>query len=268
MPVATDGLPVALMPAQINPFAAEICGDDYDENCDGNADEACVDKDGDHDVRGHDCDDNDPKRHHPTDIDPFPDPPNCCGYSLGKLGAPMSTRDFAGDATCARRSAAATASTRAAAPSTTARPTTPPASSTRTATASRRRSTARSFDCDDNDPGVHPGAVEACGSTKDLNCNGTVGEGCVPCDLDGDGFERNDPANNCPDANNKHPGMVDCNDDDAGVFPGATSVAGGTEGGVSVGKVAAALRGMCRAHVRGQGADRHGQDQRVRRARR
>jgi len=41
-------------------------------------------------------------------------------------------------------------------------------------------------------------------------------------------------------------GMVDCNDDDAGVFPGSTSVAGGTEGGVSVGKVASALRGFCR----------------------
>ena len=103
------------------------------------------------------------------------------------------------------------------------------------------------YDCDDNDPSVHPGAVEPCGSTRDLNCNGTIGEGCVPCDLDGDGYERADAANNCPDANDKHPGMVDCDDDDAGVFPGATSVAGGVEGGSnSVAKIAAAERGFCR----------------------
>ncbi|WP_255654318.1 putative metal-binding motif-containing protein [Corallococcus sp. EGB] len=42
-------------------------------------------------------------------------------------------------------------------------------------------------DCDDSNPAVHPGAVESCGSTKDLNCNQRVGcqeEGCGgnPCD--------------------------------------------------------------------------------------
>ena len=41
--------------------------------------------------------------------------------------------------------------------------------------------------------------------------------------------------------------MIDCNDDDAGVFPGATAPAGGVEGGSSsVAKLAAALRGLCR----------------------
>src|SRR3989442_508485 len=70
--------------AEINPFAVEVCGDGYDENCDGRMLTGCGDADGDLDSIT-DCDDNDPKRHHPTSIDPFPDPPNCCGYSLGLL---------------------------------------------------------------------------------------------------------------------------------------------------------------------------------------
>src|SRR6266542_1748346 len=67
-PAGGDGKPIALKAAQINPFAAEVC------------------EDGDHDVKGHDCDDSDPKRHRPTTADPYPDPPNCCGYSLGFIG--------------------------------------------------------------------------------------------------------------------------------------------------------------------------------------
>jgi hypothetical protein len=245
MPVASDGTPISIPPALINPFATEICGDGYDENCSGSADETCVDKDGDHDVHGHDCDDNDPKRHHPTDVDPFPDPPNCCGYSLGKLGTPDEHTNFLGTDLCPVQRCGDGID-----------------ESCRDVANDARNDTTcivdadcdgypamvngQVVDCDDSDPAVHPGAVEACGSTKDLNCNGTIGEGCVPCDLDGDGYERMDPVNNCPDASDKHAGMIDCNDDDAGVFPGSTSVAGGSEGGVSVGKVAAALRGFCR----------------------
>ncbi|MGZ3426148.1 MAG: putative metal-binding motif-containing protein, partial [Polyangia bacterium] len=245
MPVASDGTPISIPPDHINPFATEICGDGYDENCSGSADEACVDKDGDHDVHGHDCDDNDPKRHHPTDIDPYPDPPNCCGYSLGKLGTADENTNFLGTDLCPtqRCGDGIDESCRDVAND-------PKNDTTCIVDADCDGYPAmvngQVVDCDDNDPAVHPGAVEACGSTKDLNCNGTIGEGCVPCDLDGDGYERTDAVNNCPDASNKHPGMIDCNDDDAGVFPGATSVAGGSEGGVSVGKVAAALRGFCR----------------------
>ncbi|MCU0598130.1 MAG: fibronectin type III domain-containing protein [Desulfobacterales bacterium] len=33
-------------------------------------------------------------------------------------------------------------------------------------------------DCDDQDPDVHPGAVEICGDNKDNNCNGAIDEGC------------------------------------------------------------------------------------------
>ncbi|HEX8954021.1 MAG TPA: putative metal-binding motif-containing protein, partial [Polyangia bacterium] len=261
MPVASDGTAISLMAAQINPFAVEICGDNYDENCDGNADEACVDKDGDHDVRGHDCDDNDPKRHHPTDIDPYPDPPNCCGYSLGKLGTPDEHTDFlhaAGDpacfaGTCTRDSGLCPAKRCGDGIDESCRAVDNDPKNDTTCIVDEdcdgypATVNGQVFDCDDHDPNTHPGAIEPCGSTKDLNCNGTIGEGCVPCDLDGDGFERADAANNCPDTKDKHPGMVDCDDDDAGVFPGSTNVAGGVEGGSnSVAKIAAALRGFCR----------------------
>ena len=242
-PPGADGTPIALQDAEINPFATEICGDGYDENCDGDADEACVDKDGDHDVRGHDCDDSDPNRHHPTDIDPFPDPPNCCGYSLGMIGTADEHTNFLGQPICPMQRCGDGID-----------------ESCRGVANDKNNDTTcivdadcdgypappQGDDCDDNDPTVHPGAVEPCGATKDLNCNKTVGEGCVPCDLDGDGYERADAVNGCPDANDKHAGMVDCNDDDAGVFPGATQVTGGNEGGVSVGKVVAGLRGYCR----------------------
>ncbi|MDB4965477.1 MAG: hypothetical protein JWN44_1166 [Myxococcales bacterium] len=240
MPVAPDGTVVALDAAQINPFAVEICGDGYDENCSGDADEACIDKDGDHDTRGHDCDDNDPKRHRPTDIDPFPDPPNCCGYSLGRVGTAEEHTNFLGQDICPTQRCGDGIDESCRNSDTTC---------IVDADCDGYPATVNGqpYDCDDSDPTVHPGAVEACGSTKDLNCNGSIGEGCVPCDLDGDGYQRVDAPNGCPDTKDKHPGMSDCNDDDAGVFPGATSVAGGNEGGVSVGKVAAGLRGFCRS---------------------
>ncbi len=259
-PPAADGTPIALTAHDINPFATEICGIGYDVNCDNTQDDACVDKDHDHDVHGHDCDDSDPKRHHPTDIDPFPDPPNCCGYSLGKLNTPDEHTDFlhaAGDpacfaGTCARDMTLCPMKRCGDGIDEACRGVANDPKNDTTCIVDEdcdgypAMVNGQVFDCDDHDPNTHPGALEPCGSTKDLNCDGAIGEGCVPCDLDGDGFERSDPANNCPDGMDKHPGIVDCDDDDAGVFPGATSVAGGSEGGVSVGKVAAALRGFCR----------------------
>jgi hypothetical protein len=241
-PLAADGKPIALKASQINPFAVEICGDGYDENCDGNGDEACVDKDGDHDVRGHDCDDSDPKRHHPTSDDPYPDPPNCCGYSLGKIGTPDENTNFLGKPICPFKRCGDGID-----------------ESCRGIGNDPKNDTTcvvdndcdgyppppQGNDCDDNDPAVHPGAYEPCGATKDYNCDGTIGEGCVPCDVDGDGFERAGPG--CPDNKDKHPGQVDCNDDDAGVFPGATAKAGGKEGGTSaIAKLAVGLLGLCR----------------------
>ena len=67
-------------------------------------------------------------------------------------------------------------------------------------------------DCNDNDAGVHPGAAEACGNSKDDNCNGQTDEGCnANCtDSDGDGY--------CAE--------VDCNDNDAGVNSAAAERCG------------------------------------------
>jgi hypothetical protein len=47
-------------------------------------------------------------------------------------------------------------------------------------------------DCDENNPAVHPDAVEICGNTADENCNGHQDEGCRTCAKDTDcpvGFE-------------------------------------------------------------------------------
>ncbi len=210
-----------------------MCGDGLAENC--VADESCVDKDKDHDPATTDCDDNDPTRHHATAFDPFPDPPNCCGYSLGKKGTADEGTNFlcptgtcyAGKCSCdmllcpkkrcgdgidesCRGSGANLASNDTACVVDEDCDGYPSIASGGT-------------DCDDHDPTVHPGAVEGCGGTKDLNCDGVIGGGCLPCDIDGDGYERNDSMNGCPDAKNMHAGVFDCNDYDAGVVPGQTS---------------------------------------------
>jgi hypothetical protein len=237
MPMSTTGVMLTFKAADINPFATERCNDGYDQNCNGNADEACVDDDGDGDFVGSDCDDKDPARHRPTAKDPFPDPKNCCGYNLGKAGTAEATKDFTGDGnlcpmkrcgngideSCAGMDTACTVDDDC---------DTYPA-----------MQNGKVLDCNDKDASIHPGALEICGNNVDEDCDGVMNNGCVPCDLDGDGFQRNDPPNNC----NPPAGMADCNDDDAGVFPGSTMSIGGKEIGTGpLGPTTSALRGYCR----------------------
>ncbi len=63
-------------------------------------------------------------------------------------------------------------------------------------------------DCDDGDPGVHPGAEEVANGEDD-DCDGEVDEPPDPVDDDGDGWTPEDG---------------DCDDGDADINPGATDV--------------------------------------------
>jgi len=68
-----------------------------------------------------------------------------------------------------------------------------------------------SFDCNDLNPAVHPGALEICDGV-DNDCNGVMLEGEVT-DADGDGS----------------PACLDCDDNNAAVFPGAEEVCDGVD---------------------------------------
>jgi hypothetical protein len=238
-PPRADGTALTLKAEQINPFSTEVCSDGYDENCNGDADEPCIDADGDGDTASTDCDDADPKRHRATAADPFPDPPNCCGYNLGKEGD-EAKKDFSGDpALCPMVRCGDGIDEACQGKDTTC-----------VLDADCDGSPPPPFgeDCDDTNPAIHPGAIEICNNGVNESCNLAGADiGCVPCDLDGDGYQRDDPASGCPDNTNAHPGIPDCNDYDAGVHPGATTAAGGKEGGINAqGKVATALKGLCR----------------------
>ncbi len=239
-----------IAPGSINPFALEICGDGYDENCNGNADEVCIDKDHDGDYQGSDCDDNDAKRHHPTLMDPFPDPPNCCGYSLGKSGTPDENTDFlhaAGDPDChtnCQRDAMLCPAVRCG--------DTIDEScqgvDTKCVVDEDCDGYSAADDCDDSNPTIHPGAPEICNDGIKQNCNNQAAdEGCVPCDLDGDGWERMEPASGCPDKNDTKSGEIDCDDNDSGVHPHLLDKYGGQEsGGSGLNRSSAARFGGCR----------------------
>ena len=85
-------------------------------------------------------------------------------------------------------------------------------------------------DCNDNDPGVHPGMGEACNG-RDDNCNGAVDEGVLPIpsyvDFDGDGYGQDATMElRCPVPAGRVIYGGDCNDADPRIHPSAVEVCG------------------------------------------
>jgi|GEM_PF-3565433 len=256
-------LPASLQPSDVNPLAHERCVDHFDRDCDHKLVD-CQDLDGDGDSAETDCDDNDPARHHASATDPFPDPPNCCGYSLGKTGSDKAINYLydAGDPGCKATSCVRDAMLCPSLRCGDGVDESCVLADTACFIDNDCDGVKAPADCDDNDPTVFPGAPETCADTKDKNCDGIVGTGCLPCDLDGDGYLRLDPTNNC----NPATGKIDCNDYDAAIHPGSTleitpitggaNLGSGKEGGTSlVTAVIAGLRGTCRRYY--DSADLH-----------
>lgn len=75
-------------------------------------------------------------------------------------------------------------------------------------------------DCNDNNPAIHPDAVEACGDGADNDCDGDVDEGCTTC-TDGDSDAYFAQAG-CGTA-------IDCDDGDATLNPGAQELCDGRD---------------------------------------
>ena len=236
---ADPPLPASLYAVEINPLAIPRCGLPIDISC-GPAAPACKDTDGDGENESTDCDDNDPKRFHKN-----PRPRNCCTCTDRKSCATDHSKladqslcqparcDNAFDFNCTGLVVPCFVDEDC------------DGYAANDPVPSQR-------DCDDTNPDVHPGATKNCADpSRDWACDGNPLGGCVSCDLDGDGYQRLDAAAKCPDKNDTHPGQIDCDDTDRGVFPGSTSYAGATlvisdlrksEGG---GSVAAALRRLC-----------------------
>ena len=220
--------------ASIHPFAKDLCGDGVDGDCSagcnaakGAGDVACVDVDGDGEGDDTDCDDNDPCRTHKikeaknfcktcggADQATFPALPKACVDKLAKEGKTW-TAPYCGDGIdqdCSGQDEACITDKDCDCFS-------PPQ------------------DCEDDNPLVNPAAKELCNDTKDNNCDGTINEGCMPCDLDGDLHAL--PGTT--DVNCKDMPKTDPDDYDSGIHAKTTADTGGKEGGT----VKTALREFC-----------------------
>lgn len=88
------------------------------------------------------------------------------------------------------------------------------------------------IDCNDTDASINPGASEVCNGVDD-NCNGDVDEGVGTmwyADADGDGFGNTDvTVISCDAPVGYIADNTDCNDDNAGINPGAAEVCNGID---------------------------------------
>jgi hypothetical protein len=228
----------------IHPFAKEICQDKKDNDCSagcgaaaGKGDAPCVDKDGDKVPAGPDCDDNDPCKSpyikearnlcKTTDADWNTQWTQACKNKLAKEGKPYAP-PFCGDGVDQDCDSSDT---------------------TCFVDKDCDDFSPPTDDCNDGDPKINKGALEICGDNKDNNCNGTVDEGCRPCDIDGDQFAPTTyTGTDCPKLPRK-----DTDDYDAGVHPSTTTDTSGTEGGTVLG----ALREFCSYDKEKNGVKRH-----------
>ena len=92
--------------------------------------------------------------------------------------------------------------------------------------------TSDSTDCDDSDAAINPAATEVCDGV-DNNCDGSVDEGVTTTyylDDDGDGYgDLNTTTEACSEPSGYTSDSTDCDDSDAGVYPGAAEVCDGVD---------------------------------------
>jgi hypothetical protein len=146
--------------ANMHPGAPEICGNGVDDDCDGHVDEGCMPCTGDGqcaqgleacldglcDVCPRDC-----------------DPEHCrFGVKDGMPGSGVAGRCASYGNACTRCVPACDADGDGFCPG-------------------APGNDQPGGDCNDQDPKIHPQALEVCGNTFDDNCDGRVDEGCATC---------------------------------------------------------------------------------------